>query len=298
MLHARRAFTLAEMLVATTLAGAVLAIVTTIGVRQQRVLADLADDIALGAQLQEARVIPAADYRAIAPPDGDVRDARDTSLEFRATLATAIVCDTAPHAVILAPASDNHTLANFAQPIEAGDTAWLLVPTDSGEDWRPSAITSVATAPRAKCAATGPALDSAQQTLARTMIGITPSPAVSSPGLIVRVTRPVRYSLYHASDGAWYLGQHDWNYDTQRLNTIQPVAGPLLAAAQHGLRFTYLDSAGAALATPVADPRAIALIRLDLRGQTRHARRALAVAGPAAPRADSATSVIFLRNRR
>jgi hypothetical protein len=115
----------------------------------------------------------------------------------------------------------------------------------------------------------------------------------------VRITRPVRYSLYRASDGQWYLGERDWNAASARFNTIQPVAGPFLSAASRGLALEYLDSAGASLASPVADTRAVALVRIQLTGLTRGVTRALGAAAAGLPRrGDTAVIAVALRNRR
>jgi prepilin-type N-terminal cleavage/methylation domain-containing protein len=301
--RARRGFTLAETVVAMTLTGVVLALVTTIAVRQQRALADVADAAALGAQLEDARAILPADIRALTPSDGDVRDARDTAFEFRSTIASAIICDTAVGAIILAPSSAGPgTLANVTQSIEPGDSAWVLTAGDSSDQWRSAPITAVSTAAPGTCAPVAPALDATQRSIARTRLALAGMPAGmpagSTVGVPVRITRPVRYSLYRASDGDWYLGQRDWNNTTHRLNIIQPVAGPLLSAARHGLAFTYFDSAGAPLATPVQSSRSIALVRIDLHGETRSVRRALGAGATPTPGSDSTSVIVYLRNSK
>jgi prepilin-type N-terminal cleavage/methylation domain-containing protein len=295
----RHGFTLAETVVAMTLGALVLALVTTIAVRQQRALGDLADAAALGAQLQDARAILPSDARALTPSDGDIRDARDTAFEFRSTIASAIVCDTTAGGVMLAPPSAGaSTLANFTQSIEAGDSVWILSPDDPGDQWRAASVTSAASATPGPCADVGPTLDAAQRSASRTRLVLPMTSLASAVGMPIRITRPVRYSLYRASDGDWYVGQRDWNNATHRLNIIQPVAGPLLSAARHGLVFTYFDTAGVPLTTPVADARSIAMIRIDLRGETRSVRRALGAAGPPARGVDSTSVVMWLRNFR
>lgn len=108
----------------------------------------------------------------------------------------------------------------------------------------------------------------------------------------------MRYSLYRASDGDWYLGAREWNPVAVRFNTIQPVSGPFLSPSLGGLAFRYLDTLGSSLATPVVDTRAIALVRIELRGQTKNASRALSAAGPPGKRSDSLSLVVLLRNRR
>src|SRR5439155_9594724 len=92
-------------------------------------------------------------------------------------------------------------------------------------------------------------------------------------GMPVRITRRLRYSLYRASDGAWYLGQRDWNATTLRFNTIQPVSGPFLSAALGGLTFRYFDSSGVEVPSGAAQTRAIALLRITARGETQRTTR-------------------------
>ncbi len=96
----------------------------------------------------------------------------------------------------------------------------------------------------------------------------------------------------------WYLGQRDWNSATATFNSIQPVSGPFLSAALGGVAFRYLDSAGAALATPVTNTRSIAAVQASLRTDTKSATRALGSAGRNGPRVDTAVVWILLRNRR
>jgi hypothetical protein len=90
----------------------------------------------------------------------------------------------------------------------------------------------------------------------------------------------------------------EWNPAAARFNTIQPVSGPFLPPSLGGLAFHYLDSLGASLATPVADTRAISLVRIELRGRTKNAMRALSTAGVPGKRSDSLSLVVLLRNRR
>jgi len=116
-------------------------------------------------------------------------------------------------------------------------------------------------------------------------------------GAPLRVTRPLRYSLYQSSDNAWWLGERDWNADAARFNTIQPVAGPFLSPASRGLHFAYFDSAGGELVSPVADASMLALMRIELRGETKNAPRALVV-NTSGKRVDSLSMWVLLRNRR
>ena len=296
MLTRRAGLTLVELLVSMTVGGVVLAMIAGIALRQQRVFGDLSDRNALSTQLRDAAATLPIDLHAVSPVAGDIRDARDSALELRATIASAIVCDSSPSAVVLAPAGTLPVFASFTTPVEAGDTAWVMDASGAVERWSPARIASVATTGGAACAAGGPTLSPSAALAPRTVLTLAPAPA-AIPGTPLRVTRPTRYSVYKASDGSWYLGGRDWNNTLARFNGIQPIAGPLLSAASGGLAFRYFDSTGAAIASPVSNAAAVALVRVELRGQSRNIVRALGAASTARF-TDSAIVAVALRNRR
>jgi prepilin-type N-terminal cleavage/methylation domain-containing protein len=297
-----RGFTLVELLVAMIVAGVVLTLITLTALRQQRLLSDLSDDASLAAQLREAAAILPVDIRALSATAGDVRDARDTALELRATIASGVVCDTAGRSLVLPPATDGaDTYASYTSPVEPGDSAWLLTPTDSVDTWQPRAITSVGSAAPGQCAGGGPLLADSVARRPRVQIALDSASAiVVVPGRPLRVTRPVRYSLYRSSDGSWNLGEREWNSAQLGFNGIQPVAGPLLSASARGggLAFAYLDSTLASMPIPLAAPRALAAITLTLRGDTRNAVRALGAARTRGTRTDSISVSVLVHNRR
>lgn len=296
----RSGMTLVELLVSMTITGVALALLGSIVLRQQRIVADLANDHALSLQLRDGASTLSIDLSAVAPRLGDIREARDTALELRATLASAIVCDTTSGAVTLTPLSATTTLTSITSSIAAGDSLWMLGTNADFEQWTPYRISAVNTAGAGDCAREAPALTPALRSLSRTLLTLSPAPNASALGMPVRITRAVRYSIYRASDGGWYAGERDWNASTSRFNTIQPLAGPFLSvnATGSGLSFRYLDSTGSALTTPVADPHAIAAIRIALRGQTRAPPRALASKSVRIATTDSTIVVVALRNRR
>jgi prepilin-type N-terminal cleavage/methylation domain-containing protein len=298
--ESRRGVTLVELLVVMTIGAVALGLVASISVREQRIVADLADGAALSGQLRDAAAVLPVDLRAVSAAAGDIREARDTSIELRATIANAVVCDTAAHTLVLAPpAPTAESFAGSSLPIDNGDSAWVLAVTDSTESWLPTRITSTKTQPAGQCAAAGPWLSLSTRAAPRIGIVVDASlPLAAMIGMPVRITRPLRLSLYRASDNAWYLGERDWSTSSQKFNTIQPVSGPFLSAAAHGLFLRYQDSAGTPLATPVSNTAAIALIAVELRGQTRSAVRILGGARTSGKRADSAMLSIAVRNRR
>ena len=298
---ARRGTSIIEVVIAMVVAAVVLSVVTTIAVRQQRLFTDLTDGVALSGELREAATILPIDLRSVSVGSRDIREARDTSIELRATIASAVVCDTTSDGLVFAPSDTGASAyAGYLTTIDAGDTAWVLTPTDSGDDWRAFHIASAGSSAPKQCAAAGPHLSATARTQSRTAVALsTPPPSLRSTiGTVVRVTRPFRYSLYRAGDNLWYLGEKDWNAAMVRFNTIQPVSGPFLSASLGGLTFTYLDSAASLITAPVADPSTIAAIRVSLRGQTKNISRVLSSAATTGKRVDTTTVTVLLHNRR
>jgi len=294
----RTGLTLVELMATVAVAGVVLAIVAGVALRQQRIFAALAADAALAGQLRDAASVLPSDLRTAAVGAGDLREATDTSVEIRETLATAVVCDTLGSGVVLAPFDG--TAAAFAgaiAPIQIGDTAWIFSPGDSAHAWREHGVVGVGSTHAGQCASGGPRLDGASLAASRTTLTLdslpSPRPLIGRP---LRVTRPIRYSLYHASDGSWYLGARDWSDANAKFNTIQPLAGPFRSPGA-GPVFRWFDSTGTVLASPVVRRDRVALVRIDLRGQTRSADRVLGSAWNSGPRADSVSIFVAVRNR-
>ncbi|HEY2162665.1 MAG TPA: prepilin-type N-terminal cleavage/methylation domain-containing protein [Gemmatimonadaceae bacterium] len=294
----RGGLTLVELMATVAVAGVVLAIIAGVALRQQRTFAALTADAALAGQLRDAASVLPSDLRSAAVGAGDLREATDTSIEIRETLASAVVCDTLGQAIVLAPFG--RTAATFAgamAPIQPGDTAWIFSPDDSAHTWRGHGVLRVGSTQSGQCTAGGPRLDGASLAAPRMTLTLDSVPAPKTLiGRPVRVTRPIRFSLYHASDGGWYLGARDWNDASAKFNTIQPLAGPFRSPGA-GQVFRWFDSTGAALAPPVARRDQVALVRIDLRGQTRNPDRVLGSARNGGPRADSVSILVAARNR-
>src|SRR5262245_32471442 len=121
----RAGVTLVELLVTMTMGGIVLSLVTVVCLRQQRIFTDLANATAVAGQLRDAATILPIDLRAVASGSGDIRDARDTSLEIRGTIASAVVCDTLRGAVVLAPrVAGVESYAGMVTSLDVGDSLW------------------------------------------------------------------------------------------------------------------------------------------------------------------------------
>jgi hypothetical protein len=122
--------------------------------------------------------------------------------------------------------------------------------------WLTYHVVSLEPAPAASCAGapfTDPALDPpATKPRWRLRLNDDP-PATAAAGAPIRFLRSTRYSLFQpagASADGWYLGYRE--YVSGTWGQTEPIAGPFESPAgpRVGLRFTYFDTLGAALAVP------------------------------------------------
>jgi type II secretory pathway pseudopilin PulG len=236
----RRGTTLAELLVAVTLASIVLATATTSLMRQQRTGARLAAQAAVAAQLRPAAASVVAQLAQVSPAAGDLTPGewRDTALQFRAPVATGITCVAASGIVTLAPPlADAMPLSGILSPPRAGDSLWFY--SDSAGSWTGRAVTDV-TSVRGACDGSG-----LGASLRLTLAGMD-TVAANAP---VRITRQHRLVVYRAAEGGWQLGLREWSEAAQELASPQPLAGPFLPIAPSGERtgFRFFDASGAEL---------------------------------------------------
>ena len=286
----RRGHTLIELLITISVGTVVVGLAALIAFRHQRFHRDLVVAVERSEQLDQLVALMPIAIRSVAPGEGDIApgSARDTSLEFRATIVSAVACDSGGTTVLVAPAGALPRLASVLARPEPGDTAWFLDASAANETWTPRPVTSVIDS-LAVCVLGG-ILPFGTESRSSLAIRLAEPPPFDAS--VVSVTRPWRYSLYRGSDGAWYLGAKDWNTALARFNSIQPVAGPLMSASKAGLRFRYYDSLGATVAA-TDDPRRIALVEVAFRvdsaipGQYVHAT---SIRG-------RASALIALRNR-
>lgn len=258
----RDGYSILELTVALTVGAIVIAAVGATSARQQRFHRDVVAATERMERLNQATALMPIALRSIAPGEGDIPPggARDTSLEFRATIATAVVCDSGHGSLVLAPVrAEPPHLASILERPDAGDTSWSLVMTDAGENWTPRPITAVIDSTTV-CLLGGvsPWTGGARTSLVLRLA----SPLPAGPGTPVRITRLWKYSLYRGSDGDWYLGAREWNAGSLRFNTIQPVSGPFLSPSLHGMSLLYYDSSGVAVPSGSPDTRRIAFIRV------------------------------------
>ena len=271
---ARRGFTTVELIVVVVIAGVLSAAIATLLRRQQRFYTRAARMVEHRVSLRDATSILPAELRALSPGGGDVLAASDSSLEIRATIGAGVACNVAPDgsSVTVAPvaALRGTALAAFGTSPQPGDIALVFdagVPDDSLDDrWTVREVAST-DAVESSCLAPLDAIELAGLPALRLGFGVGSSLAASvRPGAFVHVVRRVRYRLYRAATGDWYLGYAEW--DGAGYAVVQPVSGPFAAysrsAATTGLLLRYLDANGVEV-TPGADVRQITRVEVVAR---------------------------------
>lgn len=297
----RRGFTLVELCVTLAVGGVVLLLVVVLGVREQRTHESIGQLLGALAPLREGSAIIPVDLRALAPAAGDVLEASDTVLDIQATIGAGVVCDatavstSAPASLALVPrlarAGDLTSLSSMP---ELGDSVRVLSVNDSTEQWVALAVRGANLASGACASADALPLTSEEALLPAITISLLDAPPTTvSPGTPVRITRRERYSLYRASDGAWYLGLREWNGASARFDVVQPLSGPF-ASPMSGTRFQALDTLGATWASDVG-ARHIGAITLTLVATT---AKSISDLRPSFAHRESTTVLVTPRNAR
>ena len=279
--RARAGISLVELVVVLAILGVAAGSVMRIGVRQQRAYGSLAARTLALAQLRAGADVLTSELAGIAPAAGDIHEdgMRRSAIEYRAPLASVVLCtpvDANASEIVVASLrslmGSLDTLGTDAEPGEGwlgvGDSIWIHdIAADTagappGTVWPAFVVTSTAGSASACTAPGGVPIRAIRATLGR------PIGRVLEPYAPGRVFRAVRYGLYRAADGDWYLGFSDCRplVRTPACAPQQPVAGPFLPdvtsrPAAGGLAVEYLDAHGA----PTDDRFAVAAIRLTLR---------------------------------
>ena len=269
----KRGFTVAELLVATAVAGITTALMTMTIVRQQRFFSSAAEVLGVRSQLRDAADVLASDIRSASVSELGLPVMTDTAVEMYSIIASSVVCSAASATTLGLPpstlASGNTLTAMLAQP-DTGDVASIYNADSSS--WVNHRIAgfgsrSLATSCPASTGFTsiGDAFPGYQLTLA--------APPVSpvKPGSVVHFLRRARYSFYRSSDNEWYLGYRRCGVlAPYSCSAIQPVSGPYRpyrSTGGGGISFRYRDQYGADI-TSASQSRTLARIDIVLRGET------------------------------
>jgi prepilin-type N-terminal cleavage/methylation domain-containing protein len=301
LLNARRGVTLVELLVAMTLLGIITAAFMLTGLRQEENHRSLAMRSRARVQLREAVAALPIELRGVSPADGDIPPggARDSTLEFRSTVAVGVACAVENERIELPRHSSGWTHSSMLSRPETGDSAWFLLAGEgTPATWVGRGIASVG-ASSGTCGAYEP--EDAAGTRAILHLVTDPSAPRVVPGAPVRVTRRLRYSIYRSStDGEWYLGAREWNASMERFDVVQPIAGPFTSPrATRGLpsRFRYFDRDDVELASGSQATTSIGRLLVTLCAEERLMRdRGSAAPGPCA--GDDAVVAVSFRDRR
>ena len=286
----RRGWSLHEMMISLGVMAVALGLAAHASVVHLRFFRGAGEIVAVRSQLSVVGTVVAAIVWGVATAGGDILVAADSALEVRSAVGSAVVCGTGPGQVTI-PAAEprGNTLSGFEAMPDVGDFIHAFVGDSIGSGWIRATVASVAPG----AGACPPAASVAGLTLTLA------EPIELPAGAVLRISRSMRMSSYRASDGMWYFGVRDWNAATGRLNTIQPVAGPLepysADATRSGLLFRYFDATGLELPVPV-DVGRVATIQVTARARS---RRPVSVAGlgrQGVAYVDSTTTTVSFRN--
>jgi type II secretory pathway pseudopilin PulG len=291
----RRGWTLHEMIVSLTVMGIVVGLAAQAATGQLRFFRGVGEIVALRSQIGHAAGVAASVLWGASSVGGDITVAQDSAIEMHSTIGSAVACESAPGRITIpaAAVAPGNALAAFVASPNEGDRVIALFEDSLGTTWLGLHATSASTS-GASCVHF-PSVTATWTVELR-------EPLTVPAGTALRFTRPLRLSLYRASDNRWYLGAKDWNGAAQRFNSIQPLAGPLKAysgdPAKTGLHFGYWDSQGLAMPDPV-DVNRIASITIVARGEAaRPVRVGGLKSGPGDAYSDSAAVTVGLRNTR
>jgi prepilin-type N-terminal cleavage/methylation domain-containing protein len=300
----RNGLTLVELLVAIALAGLVGGTIVATITRQQQFYRSASEVLYVREGVRDAMEVLSTDVRGASVAD-TVRLAADSAIEFFATIGGSFVCQIVANDVGLPVArSSGNTLTGFLNVPDTGDLALFhLDSAGANERWERHRIAAFSERPLALSCPPASGL-SQQSDLELGAKGFvltltTPLGGDVKRGAVVRFIRRARYSLYHGSDGDWYLGYRRCNaVGSSACGVVQPVSGAYRAYNRDprvtGLLFEYFDAAGQALEPGVA-PVGLARVDITARSESEHH---LPAGTPFARRiADSATVSVAIRNR-
>lgn len=256
----RRAFTLAEMLVALTLGSLVATVVLKLLNTTQRASQTITERINVQQNLRDGVYFISTALREIDAGDGDIIQMDSTSVKFRGMTWTSILCAAplASGANVLLPIR-NDAFYGSQLPSSVQDSVLIYRegdPLKSTDDrWLPGAVVSTASS---VCT---------DGTGANLLTIRVPMSAGGRDSVIVGVTNGAPIRGFQAREiSVMSQNGRNWLGISSATNggswsTTQPLLGPLLP---DGMKLTYLDTAGAVTATATD----VAAIHLSLRGES------------------------------
>ena len=262
----RPGFTLIELAVVLVILGVVGSAIGLTLLRQQRFYRGATELLYAREGVRDAIELLSTDIRGMATTD-TVRLLADSAIEMFASIGSSVVCQISGADIGLprAAPSPGNTLTAFVTQPDTGDLALFYRDSvEAGSQWERHRIAGFSSR---SLAATCPVSTGFTQK-PRTQPGQRGSSLRShhsfderrqARGAPVRFIRRARYSLYHASDGGWYLGYRRCNaIGPSACGVVQPVSGPYRGyspdPAATGLLFEYFDRAWGRRLCPGAPP--------------------------------------------
>ena len=300
----RSGATLVEIILALVLIGVVGTAIGHTLLRQQRFYRGTSELLHAREGVRDAMELLSTDIRGMSIAD-TVRLLADSAIEFFANVGSSVVCQRLATTAVGLPGVSlgrGNVLTAFTSTPDTGDFAVFHKDSIDGSEWERHRISGFD--PRS-LAVTCPAstdlgrnADIAAGTAGFLLELSSPLGGHVSVGSPVRFVRRGRYSLYHGSDGDWYLGYRRCNaVGASSCGPIQPLSGPYRDYSSDpertGLRFEYFDRSGRRLAP---NESALGLARIDIAARA-ESRQHLSVEGHTSIPADSATIAIAIRNR-
>jgi type II secretory pathway pseudopilin PulG len=271
-----RGATLIELAVVLALVGIVGSVIGVSLLRQQRFYRGAGELLGARERVRDAMEVLSDDIRGLATAD-TVGLMADSAIEFFSNVGSAIVCSD-PGGGEIALSGDGgsrgNTLTAFLNQPDSGDFAVFY---HAGNDsiapgWQRTRIAAFSPRSLSTICADSSAFAVGEGGRGFLLTLASPLMWVAAPGTPVRFIRRVRYSLYRASDGEWYLGYRRCSITPPNsCSAIQPVSGPyrrLQSGSGAGMSFRYYDTLGAEL-VDVSQSSRVARIEIVLRGESR-----------------------------
>lgn len=300
-MRGRGGYTLVELMIAVTILGIMGTLVAQIMMSQQRFFARLSEQTNVRRELRNTLGTLPTELRGFSTVGGDLTSFDATSLTFRSTIGTSIVCDAPSTTSIDVPPINaaRTSLSNWVTQPGVGDMVWVLRHDDNGvagDFWSSHSITAVTTGANLCSSAQTSVFTDAVLDAGKLRYRFTVTPALPSAvtiGSAVRFTRATKYELAAQSSGRWYLQRSEWQAGAWTTPVV--LSGPYLpptAGGTGGMALTYWDSLNVAVA-PGGDSRRVARIDVALRALA----QASSTRNSTTPN-DSVRLSIAVRNRR
>ena len=311
----RHGVTLIEIMIAVTLLGIIGSILTAVLVRQQRFHRAVAQVTDARARMRDIATILPTDLRSISTAGRDILGISDTSIQFRAFVGSAIVCDYEGPTIIELPPQElasGNVLASWINPPQPNDIAYLY---DSGTEagnvddtWATFSVVDTASAAEAGWCPTSRGFTTVADAGARRYritLNAAPNQTRVEIGAPIRFAREVRYSAYLASDNQWYVGFQSCtpNFGTNNPGTCgarEVLAGPVKPGTADtttsGLFFVFRKRDGTRVTT-IATTDTIASVSVGIRTTSGSLLGATSSKAASEQGGDSLRFTVGIRNR-